>query len=333
MYSFLSLTALVASMQGVYAGFNKDSDSNIAVFWGQNSLGKLDTAAQQNLSHYCESTAVEIIPIAFVTDLNGNGGQPTLNLANVGYQCTAGKLGTCLDIQADIATCQTQHQKTILVSIGGAISSETGFDSVTEAEQAATLLWTTFGPQNKSSPVIRPFGSSVVDGFDFDFERVLTNVAPFAKKLRDLMDQDKSKKWMLTASPQCKISDANNDILLNGKDAVFFDALFVQYYNNPECDAHNFDTSNTGNQQKFNINQWDSWAKTSKNPSVKIFLGLPGGPSAVTAGGYVESKDLGPVIKYCQTFKNFGGVMMWDASQVWANTGFLDSIAGSLGVH
>lgn len=37
------------------AGFSSSSASNIAIYWGQNSEGTLDSTAQQRLSYYCAS--------------------------------------------------------------------------------------------------------------------------------------------------------------------------------------------------------------------------------------------------------------------------------------
>jgi chitinase len=77
--------------------------------------------------------------------------------------------------------------------------------------------------------------------------------------------------------------------------------------------------------------QWDNWAKTvSKNPDVKVFLGVPAGPTAAGAG-YESASALTDVINYCKAFSSFGGVMMWDASQAWANQGFLSGVASALG--
>lgn len=39
---------------------------------------------------------------------------------------------------------------------------------------------------------------------------------------------------------------------------------------------------------------------------------------------------LAPIIEYCKTFASFGGVMMWDASQAYANDGFLSGVKGAL---
>lgn len=61
-----------------------------------------------------------------------------------------------------------------------------------------------------------------------------------------------------------------------------------------------------------------------------MFLGVPGGPNAAAPGYYKTASGLGPIIAFCKTFTSFGGVAMWDASQVFANTGFLDGVKAKL---
>lgn len=142
------------------------------------------------------------------------------------------------------------------------------------------------------------------------------------------MDSKKGKKFYLTAAPQCIFPDKLNQEML---DAITFDAVFVQFYNNPRCGQENF--LDPATKEKFNIGVWDKWViETSSNKDVKVFLGIPGGVSAVkTGGGYVEGNKLGPVIEYCKGFGSFGGVMIWDASQAFGNEGFLECVNGALG--
>lgn len=177
-------------------------------------------------------TDIDIIPMAFMTQVNtGPGNTPTLNFANQQNNCntfTGTNLINCPQIGEDIKTCQQQYGKKILLSIGGATYTEGGFASAIEATTAADNIWQMFGPQNASqatsnvslsatiarrqhyhsphlkrqSTVLRPFGDAVLDGFDFDFESPVTNVVPFAARLRTLMDQDSTKQHYLTAAPQ-----------------------------------------------------------------------------------------------------------------------------------
>ena len=229
--------------------------------------------------------------------------------------------------RADIAECQTTYKKTILLSIGGATYSEGGFTSSDAAVSAANNIWSIFGPQGSDSSVPRPFGASVVDGFDFDFESPVQNMPAFATQLRTLMDADTSKTYYLGAAPQCPYPDAADGPMLDG--AVSFDFVWVQFYNN-FCGLQNF-VVGASSQTNFNFDTWDSWAKnTSSNKDVKVFLGIPANQGAA-GSGYESGSTLADIITYSKTFSSFGGVMMWDMSQLWANTGFLDAVTADLG--
>lgn len=143
------------------------------------------------------------------------------------------------------------------------------------------------------------------------------------------MDADTAstgKKWYLTAAPQCPYPDSADNSMLDG--AVFFDAIWVQFYNN-YCGLQSY-VVGASTQNNFNFQTWDNWAKTvSKNPAVKILLGVPGSPTAA-GSGYETGSALAAVISYCKSFSSFGGVMTWDMSQIYANQGFLDGVYADL---
>ncbi|KAJ9207305.1 CAZyme family GH18 [Paecilomyces variotii] len=321
--------ALLASMQGAYATLDTSSTTNIAVYWGQNSYDQSSgDLAQQPLAYYCDNDDIDVFQLAFVTMINGEGGAPEVNFSNAGNNCTTfdgTALLNCPQIGADITTCQSKG-KTILLSIGGATYTEGGFTSESAAVAGANLIWETFGPQSSSSSVNRPFGDAVVDGFDFDFEATVSNMAAFGNQLRSLMDADTSKKYYLTAAPQCVYPDAADNQMLDG--AVYFDAIWVQFYNN-YCGVNSY-VAGSSTQNNFNFDTWDNWAKTtSKNPDVKVFLGVPANTGAAGTG-YLPASSLAPVIQYSKTFSSFGGVMMWDASQAYANSGFISAVKSTL---
>lgn len=74
------------------------------------------------------------------------------------------------------------------------------------------------------------------------------------------------------------------------------------------------------NPATFNYDIWDSWAKTrSINKNVRLFVGIPGSPSAA-GRGYVPYNQLIDTIKPLKSMESFGGVMVWDASQAYGNT-------------
>ncbi|OJJ48503.1 hypothetical protein ASPZODRAFT_1611365 [Penicilliopsis zonata CBS 506.65] len=327
LHQFLSLAAVAASLGVVQAKLDITSPSNVAVYWGQNSYGKgTGDLAQQPLAYYCQNTDIDVIPMAFLTMINGVGGAPEVDFANAGDNCTifeGTNLKNCPQIAEDIKTCQSLG-KTILLSIGGATYSEGGFSSESAAIAGANLIWETFGAPSSNSSVPRPFGDSVVDGFDFDFEATVNNMVPFGKQLRSLMDADTSKQYYLSSAPQCPFPDAYDKDVLNN---VPLDVVWVQFYNN-YCGVNSY-VSGATTQNNFNFDTWDNWAKTSApNKNVKIMLGVPANTGA--GGGYEPVSTLAPVVSYSKTFSSFGGVMMWDASQAYANTGFISGVRSSL---
>jgi len=325
-FSSLSLASLLAYASTVIAGFSSSSSSNVAIYWGQNSYDQSSgSLEQQRLSYYCANSQLDIIPLAFLVSI----ASPELNFANQGNDCTAisgSNLFYCSEIEADIAECQSTYGKTILLSIGGSTYSEGGFSSEAAAVAAANNIWSIFGPY--SSSAIRPFGTSVVDGFDFDFESTVSNMPAFGSQLRSLMDANTSKSWYLSAAPQCPYPDAADNPMLDG--TVSFDIVWVQFYNN-YCGLQSF-TTGSSTQNNFNFATWDNWAKTvSLNKNVKVFLGIPGN-SGAAGSGYESGTTLADVISYSKEYSSFGGVMIWDMTQVYANSGFLSEVNSDLGV-
>jgi chitinase len=115
----------------------------------------------------------------------------------------------------------------------------------------------------------------------------------------------------------------NKDII----DNVPLDWVNVQFYNNG-CGASSYVPGAT-DQWNFSFNQWDTWATSaSKNPNVKVLLGVPTNTGA--GRGYLSPSALQPVISFSSKYKSFGGVMMWDASQAWTNSGFVSSVKSYL---
>ncbi|KAI5857367.1 glycoside hydrolase family 18 protein [Durotheca rogersii] len=314
-----SVASTLALIPSVLAGYDAGSQSNIAVYWGQNSYGQ--QSSQERLSTYCSTSKINIIPLAFMNGIR----TPITNFANAGDKCTvyAGtQLLNCPEIEEDIKTCQSLG-KTILVSIGGATYTEGGFPDAASAESSAETVWSLFGPD--TSAPNRPFRSAVVDGFDFDFEATTQNFVPFATKLRSLMDADTSKKYYLSAAPQCPYPDHAMNDMLNG--ATSFDFIMIQFYNN-YCGVQSF-VPGASAQYNFNMDTWDTWAKqTSLNKNAKIFLGVPANSGG--GGGYQPASSLAPIIEYSKQFSSFGGVMMWDMSQLYQNSGFLDGVYSAL---
>ncbi|KAF9883098.1 hypothetical protein FE257_004106 [Aspergillus nanangensis] len=312
----------------VQAKLDLSSQKNIAIYWGQNSYAHLrGEFAQQDLAYYCQQEEISVIQIAFLTGFKGPGGGPTMDLSSAGSKCTTfsgTSLLSCPQIAKDIKICQSLG-KTILLSIGGEVYSEGGFGSEADAVAAAKLIWQTFGPETNSS-VDRPFGDAVIDGFDIDIESTASNLPKFAKHLRSYYALDTTKTYYLTAAPQCPYPDAAQGPMLDG--FVSFDAIWVQFYNN-YCGLQSY-VPGSHTQENFNFHVWDQWAKNiSLNKDVKVFLGIPGN-SGAAGSGYVSVSDLSGIIEYVKGFSSFGGVMIWDASQAYANSGLTLEINSTL---
>ncbi|KAL8354485.1 hypothetical protein RB601_004064 [Gaeumannomyces tritici] len=326
------LAAWVFQAATVICGFSPSAQNNLAVYWGQNSINRPtgQDGAQQRLSTYCSESNVNVIPLAF---LNIIYNPTTVNFANAGDRCTpfpGTTLLECPEIQQDIQACQALG-KTILLSIGGATYTEGGFRSEAEAVAAADKVWATFGPaQAGDSTALRPFGAAVVDGFDLDFESPLSNLLPFASRLRALTTggtaSQPARRFYLTAAPQCFLPDAALDVVLSSD--VLFDFVMVQFYNN-WCGVHNF-RPGVDDQPIFNLAQWDAWSTSHTGGRTKILVGVPGRAGAA-GSGYVDVPALTAIITYARRFASLAGVMVWDASQVWANPGWLDGVAVALG--
>ncbi|KAI0008228.1 glycoside hydrolase family 18 protein [Xylariaceae sp. FL0662B] len=318
-YSTLAAGLLWAS--AAFAGFNPSSSNNLAIYWGQNSAGVTNSGASQKpLAEYCSDTTLNVIPIAFLANID----PPKVDLSNIGD----------INIGNDITACQ-KAGKTVLLSIGGATLSG-GISDASRAQAVADEVWGMFGPKGDNSSN-RPFGDAVIDGFDIDVESPLPNIGPFVARLRENMDKASSggRKFYLSSAPQCPFPDQNNKDMLSGSAAVSFDFLMVQFYNNPQCDVRAFNGGGSTSSGGFNMDTWDKWAHTeSKNPDVKVLLGVPGSPTAVGSpsqkASYKTAEELAPIISYSKQFSSFGGVMVWDMSQVFDNNGFLSGLSSAL---
>ncbi|KAN0082356.1 glycoside hydrolase [Tylopilus felleus] len=292
--------------------FDMSLNTNVSLsYWGQNSYGAANPSNtanfQQPIDFYCGDDTIDTLPVAFLTEFYSTGNLPTINLANT---CSTNNnaifsgtnLPNCSFLAAGIEQCQ-QAGKAVTLSIGGATGG-VGFTSDSEGTAYAQVIWDIF--LGGSSPT-RPFGTAVLDGIDMDIEGgAQTGYVAFLTALRSLMNGG-NKNFYITAAPQCPFPDAYIGSTLN---AFEFDAVYVQFYNNP-CEV-----SNDGNGGV----RADNWAKnTSPNKNVKVYIGAPASSTAAN-NGYVSASTLATIISQTKSqYSSFGGIMLWDASQAYAN--------------
>ncbi|KAJ4364945.1 Chitinase 2, partial [Neurospora sp. IMI 360204] len=292
------------------------SEPKVNVYWGQNG--------ETRLRDHCDEANFDYVTIGFVNN-SPEQDKSGLNYPgiNFGSHCDAiyftnpltnlasPLLSKCTVIASDIQYCQEKGKK-VLLSVGGAAvtgSSYYSLSSDAKGEEFASFLWGAFGPYDSKWTGPRPFdyaGNHVsVDGFDLDIEVNFSSVGQsayvaLAKKLRELYNGN--SKYLLTAAPECPLDDANfkmKSIIANAQ----FDALFIQFYNNPGCAA----ASNSG----FNYLQWEEAIATGKSKHAKLFIGLPGSSDAADSG-YIEPVKAAALINTYKTRASFGGAMIWD---------------------
>ena len=145
----------------------------------------------------------------------------------------------------------------------------------------------------------RPFGDAVLDGVNFDIEGDgrgdPENYAVLAKKLAELSNQA-GRQFYLTAAPQCPLPDKYHNAALS---TGLFDSVFVQFYNNGQCqfDSGNFQSS------------WNQW--TNSINARKFYVGLPAAPEG--GSGYVAPETvINQVLPSVKNSAKYGGVMVWN---------------------
>ncbi|KAL7621316.1 Chitinase 2 [Parahypoxylon ruwenzoriense] len=329
------VTALSAT--STLATYTKDYKLN--TYWGQAG------DSSYGLGQYCDSESIDYITLGFVNNSpeNGNGtGYPGTNFA---AHCAAdvyvkdGRnsklLSGCSFIKDDIKYCQSLGKK-VLLSIGGVYSTSNNYSisSVQNGLEFADFLYNAFGPFKEGYDGPRPFDRSAtdhtcLDGFDFDIEYTFDDQQPYisiVNHLRELIRGDQ-ETMILSAAPQCPQADQYFQMKSILQQAQF-DKLFIQFYNNPLCDA----TTDIG----FNYNDWEDFVIGGINDAAELFIGLPGSPAATLLGnGYITPKRAKQIVCEYKTKNHFGGVMLWDAYYAGTNVDavgrtYYDSVAEAL---
>ncbi len=114
----------------------------------------------------------------------------------------------------------------------------------------------------------------------------------------------------ISGAPQCPLSEEwfqMHDIIGNAS----FDALFIQFYNNPGCQA-----TDTG----FNFDDWVTYiGTTEQSQHAQLFIGLPGSEASAWQG-YIGPNDAQDLICKYKSHASFGGVSIWEAKAAFENT-------------
>ncbi|KAG6491194.1 acidic endochitinase-like [Zingiber officinale] len=286
---------LIAFLLSALVAFS--NAGNIAVYWGQNGN-------EGSLADTCNTGLYSYVMISFLTTF-GNGQTPVLNLAG---HCEP-LSGTCTGLSDDIRQCQSQGIR-VLLSIGGATGSYS-LSSSDDASSVATYLWNTYLGGSSGS---RPLGDAALDGIDFDIEQGASD--HYGELAQSLINLAGGTKVYLSAAPQCPFPDQHLGPALQ---AVTFDYVWVQFYNNPSCDYSSGVSGVSG--------AWNTW--TSSFQSSTIFLGVPASTDAA-GSGYIPPGDLtSQVLPAINQASNYGGIMVWSRFYD-VNSGFSAAVRNSV---
>ncbi|KAL6508373.1 hypothetical protein OROHE_021915 [Orobanche hederae] len=262
----------------------------IAIYWGQNGH-------EDSLSKTCAARRFSYVNIAFLSTF-GNGQNPLLNLA--GHCNPTPSVNNCGFIGKEIKACQKLGIK-VMLSIGGGAGTY-NLTSSNDAKELSDYLWENFLSRGANSTA-RPLGDAVLDGIDLDIERGFSDYYRYLVRCL----RSHNPKVIISGAPQCPLPDRYLSSALN---ATVFDYVWVQFYNNPQCQYSSSSNSSA--------NLLDSWRRWTRNPSVKarkIFLGLPASKDAAGSGfipAGVLTTEVLPAIKKSH---KYGGVMLW--SKYW----------------
>lgn len=268
---------------------------DIVTYWGQN-------VGEGKLIDTCKSGLYKIVNIAFLSSF-GNSQPPKLNLAG---HCEPSH-GGCQNLANYIKECQKMGIK-VMLSIGGATNTY-ALSSAEDAKHVADHLWNHYLGGKSSN---RPLGDAVLDGIDFDIEHGEHHYDVLAKRLSEHSKQ--GKKIYLSAAPQCPFPDKHlNGALKTG----LFDYVWVQFYNNPQCEF-------TSNPESFK-KRWNEWTSI---PAKKLFVGLPAAKEAGT-GHVPKEVVISKIIPFVKGSNKYGGVMIWNR-YLDVKSGYSNGIKGAV---
>ncbi|KAI7279151.1 glycoside hydrolase [Hortaea werneckii] len=325
----MAASALAASA----SAFDATKNNGLVTYWGQG-------ANQQRLVETCKTGNFDVVNVGFVTVFPDQSpdGWPGTNFGNACYGdvyehdgVNSTLLKTCPYIAQDVQDCQTKYNTKIFLSLGGGYPNNYYITDDASGEGFADFLWGAFGPVSANNGQPRPWGNVVVDGFDFDIESEIspapTDVvgdyrsSGYAAMINhfqnDLYPQDSSKQYYISGSPQCVIPDAHFTTVMA---EASFDFLWIQFYNTPQCSARA--GVNNLNGQGSNDITFSGWENSpSKNPNIKLYLGLPADEAAANDDFYYLSlSEAQQLLAEFATDAKFGGVMLWEATYNMNNT-------------
>ncbi|GJN75786.1 endochitinase CHI3 [Purpureocillium lilacinum] len=286
----------------------------LTVYWGAED-------DSTTLDDVCGDSSYGIVNLAFLNYFFSDGGYPSIAIGDLDgpsdAQRKAGATGLKdgSSLVPAIKKCQAAG-KLVILSMGGANDyADVTLKDDAQGQQIADTVWNLFLGGTKNSE-LRPFGAVKLDGVDLDNESGNpTGYLAMVKRLRSNIASDSSKKYYLTAAPQCPYPDASQPLDVCQQ----LDYVWVQFYNNGECNI-----AKSGFKQAVK-----NWSKGIGN--AKLFIG------ALASGadgdeGYVDAATLTKSIQDVKNMNlpNYGGAMLWEAQLAVKNGNYQKKIAAAV---
>ncbi|KAL7929963.1 hypothetical protein V8C35DRAFT_314257 [Trichoderma chlorosporum] len=310
----LATAGLLASAAYAAPMEKRSAGGKLVVYWGAED-------DSTTLANVCADPSYDIVNLAFLSEFFAAGGYPQLSLSTLGGPSAAQKAAGATNLQDGtslvpaIKACQAAG-KLVILSMGGAKEdSNVILSSNSQGQQIADTVWNLF-LGGTANPTLRPFGSVKLDGVDLDNETGNpTGYLAMAQRFKSNFAQDTSKKYYLTAAPQCPFPDASEQLNV----CQLTDFLWVQFYNNDDC--------NVG-QSDFN-SAVKNWSKNIGNST--LFIG------ALASGadgdqGYISSSALLSAYQGVSNLNlpNIGGIMLWEAQLAVKNGNFQQAVKAGI---
>ncbi|TAQ91045.1 hypothetical protein B7494_g667 [Chlorociboria aeruginascens] len=276
------------------------ANGELAMYWGSGD--------GRPLADYCTSTeGANIIVLSFL-DSYGYGATASGAIGD----CTIGSDGSgdgCSDVISGINTCHTNGIK-VFVSLGGGGGSGK-LQSEADGKMVASALFNSWArPEDSAAGSPRPLGDAYVDGWDLDVEN--PDGANYYQYLVDELRtsfSNTTNPYYISSAPQCYFESNGEDYNLGPSiQNSVYDYLFIQFYDNPSCEAFPTDGS-------FNYDKWATYIQGTDSKTAKLLIGLPASPVAADSAGYVPPEKLPTLLNKYKTHASFGGVMLWEASE------------------
>lgn len=144
----------------------------------------------------------------------------------------------------------------------------------------------------------------------------VTGYEAMAQQFRSHFASDASRRYIMTAAPQCPFAGASDEELRLFQQ---LDAVSVQFYNNNVCNvgASGFEAS---------VRQW-----SGAIGNATLLVGALAS-NADKDEGYVDAKTLSTVLGKVKAMRlpNYGGVMLWEAELAAKNGNYQKKIKAEL---